>query len=431
MDEHFRSLERAVRAAPADLALGSRLAHALMQSGNRRRAFREYGRLARLGDPGAGRVVETWAPRPHGLATSSTRRSMTKPRIVRRRKLSRLSLVGRPPIASEDRLVVAAAGRTVAVDLETLAVAWEEPIWGLPVVLGDDVLHIDREGDLVLRDARNGAVLAGASGLCKAKDVAAVLDRVVVIDELALNTYQARAFALEEHGLEALPWRVDGPRSVHPVGPYAVLVGWDRLDVVSIDSGKTEGSCSMAPIGGDGPHFEQVKGTDQTGLLIVGVAKHDPSEVGTTVVERSLPKLDVKWRFDVTGQQAGACFAGHRVLVLVHGYDQGPDRLLLLDRATGRLLRESVLAGVASHQPVAVDPSTIYVVAGDPELRFLILDAETLEVRYSEPLGVRVSAVFAQDPAEIVVLDDAAVITCPGPSRLELIRLTSADATEH
>lgn len=61
-DFDLRELRREAAANPTDLALGRALAHALERAGERRGAFLEHCRLARLGDGAAQQRVLAWAP---------------------------------------------------------------------------------------------------------------------------------------------------------------------------------------------------------------------------------------------------------------------------------------------------------------------------------------------------------------------------------
>lgn len=409
-DERLRALERAARADPSDLAAGRALAHALLQAGERRKAFYEYSRLARAGDGVAVRAVREWQPRahmqPHGPKVSSSASALTG--AVRRAEWrGRQPPYTTPLLVSDGERVVMIDVRHVRALGPDLRLAWEHPVRTATraALRGDDVLHSDGLC-LVAREGASGVELDRVE--LDLPTIVGVLvdgDRAFVMDHTSPG-HASRVVALDVGDrFGHVLWSRTSQGSLTLAGPHLVVVEGDRIDLWRLDSGHDDGSRRILPRGRS-RRSEVVDSIDERGI-VTRESAWAPGDLATSVTEYALPTLEPRWRIESRSRFGGAFLLGD--VALIHGSMRPglprPATLMVVDRTTGVVLAERVLEDFL-HGECARAGDTIYAVTGQETPALLGLDARTLETVERVELGVtNVNHVF-----DLLVLDRAIVV---------------------
>ncbi len=447
MDDELRAAERAARADPQDAAAARTLAEALRRKGDRRGLFHALCRLARAGDAEARAEVDGWNPwaGPDGPdhRRAQPGRPLREPRPPR---------VARHPVglpraiagvsATHLHLLCVVAGpepqeTLVAIDLDTLDVAWTRPgdearrRWDRPALLvGEDVVWATTGDALRVTAARDGAPRADVSlGLPPTADehrVVADGDQVAVgaVDEPSVTLPGgAQCAVVVDLAAGRAVWR-----STRPTTP-ALLAAWDGQAVHA--DGRTLALTNGARTGpprldGSASRLARLPDGGLVALL---------REAGTRLLVAVDAQGDRRWTAELGAATSDDLVVTGPVTAAV-GWSDALDQpaLAALDRTTGarrwgRPLPPTGSFDVPVTSLVGLGPDLALLVAAGQGTSLLVVDAERgdprLELPLDLPLLVR-PALFGA-PARV---DFAELVPVAGPSGSSLLVVASGASGE-
>jgi hypothetical protein len=336
-DERLRSLDRAARATPQDAAAGKALARAYQQAGDRRAAWFEFARVARLGDAEARTTLDTWAPRAHPAQVVTRRPGL--PEKVRRREVE---LVGEvlegDPVASDTRLVLPMRTHLLAVDPLDLTVHWKVDAQAWPVALrGDDVVHASGS-TLVVRDGETGEALGQTPLAGRIVDVIVWGDRALVVHEAP----GIRRVSVLDVGaalgrvLWSREWPANALELVRAARHRVVLVTRDRVEVVELESGKTTCARALMTQQPRSNRYERVCVADARGVLLEEITPDlagGPASV--RVSELDLGRLQPRWSVEQHASVLTPALGDGVALLAIRRTAEQEARNVVVDRMTG------------------------------------------------------------------------------------------------
>lgn len=419
-DERLRALERAARAEPSHHEARRAFARALLQAGERQRAYFELARLMREGDDQARREVEGWAGTPRPIP----------PRVrVRRRTLRRLTLsAGDVLRVGATCVLLGAGGHLVALDPVSLEVLWHERPLAPPhhrraEFLGDEVVFM-ADSHLVLRHGRSGdeTVRIPAPIPAEAEHWGFEVWADLALVHVPLGNGPAR---------RTLAIRLDGQRG--GIAWERLLRGWTfpagrrllvednqvtgDIEVIDPASGaRVLGPQHVLPAEAEG-RAGLVVAADDEGFVVTEspIDMDDDDRPVVVITERALPSLTRRWSLQVEGREADAALRGAHALVLAHE----SRRVSLIDRAKGVVLRERPTPALLFVE--LWSDEAIYVVTGDDRPALLGLDPVTLDPLVTHELGVERRSDHSH--IAIVALDGALLAACETPEGVTLVRV--------
>jgi hypothetical protein len=200
-DEALRALEREARARPDDRAATLAYVRALERTRDRPGLRLSLCTLARAGDALADDALARWAatgsPEPAATSVDLTRARATVVKTKRRAPAT--------PVAVTQEIALCVAGRElVAFDLTWRREAWAHPATEcLIAAWGDDVVHLDDRGQVVVRDASSGIERGRFAVPFAASIIRVSRGRILVIDA-RLPRSLAAPMPLGGHGPERM-----------------------------------------------------------------------------------------------------------------------------------------------------------------------------------------------------------------------------------
>lgn len=397
-DERLRSLDRAARATPQDAAAGKALARAYEQAGDRRAAWFEFARVARLGEAEARTTLDTWAPRAHPAQVVTRRPGL--PEKVRRREVELVGeVLASDPVASDTRLVLPMRTHLLAADPVDLSARWKADAQGWPVALrGDDVVHANGS-TLVVRDGETGEELGQTPLAGRIVDVIVWGDRALVVHEAPgirrVSVIDVGAAALGRV-LWSREWPANALELVRGARHRVVFVTRDRVEVVDLETGKTTCARALMTFQPRSVRYERVRVADARGVLLEEITPDlagGPASI--RVSELDLGRLQPRWSVEQHASVFTPALGDGVALLAMRRTVEQEARNTAVDRSTGAMrdmdervnldwvqwadgaiyqMSETIWPEGSVHEVVVRDPSTFerrgsYVLPWEPDQR--------------------------------------------------------------